>query len=99
MVWRPADGNETSAAYLVAMNAHCPSVMCFSRQNLPQLETSSIEKAAKGGYVVKEAAEGKKADLTFLDRLRGRDRTRGGQPSREGGQDRSCRLPPVLRSL
>merc|ERR1712093_714704 len=66
MVWRPADGNETSAAYLVAMNGHCPSVMCFSRQNLPQLETSSIEKAAKGGYVVKEAAEGKKADLTFV---------------------------------
>lgn len=66
MVWRPADGNETSAAYLIAMNAHCPSVMCFSRQNLPQLENSSIEKAAKGGYVVKEAAEGKKVDLTYV---------------------------------
>jgi len=54
-VWRPADGNETSAAYLIAMNAHCPSIMALSRQNLPQLEGSSIEKAAKGGYVLEDA--------------------------------------------
>jgi len=66
MVWRPADGNETSAAYLIAMNAHAPSILALSRQNLPQLESSSIEKAAKGGYVVHEAAEGKKADITFV---------------------------------
>ncbi|GMM34557.1 transketolase [Saccharomycopsis crataegensis] len=52
-VWRPADGNETSAAYLVALkNKHTPSVLAFSRQNLPQLAGSSIAKASKGGYVV-----------------------------------------------
>ena len=62
----PVDGNETSAAYLMAMESHCPSVMAFSRQNLPQLEGSTIEKAAKGGYVLKEAPSGKKADLTFV---------------------------------
>lgn len=57
-VWRPADGNETSAAYKVALNAkHTPAVIALSRQNLPQLDGSSIEKAAKGGYVLKDAAE------------------------------------------
>lgn len=53
MFWRPADGNETSAAYKLAIeSAHTPSVLALSRQNLPQLEGSSIERAAKGGYVV-----------------------------------------------
>ena len=48
------------------MQAHCPSVMAFSRQNLPQLENSTIEHAVKGGYVLKEAPQGKQADLTFV---------------------------------
>ncbi|PRT56186.1 Transketolase 1 [Wickerhamiella sorbophila] len=53
MVWRPADGNETSAAYKVALETqHTPSLLALSRQNLPQLEGSSIEKASKGGYVL-----------------------------------------------
>lgn len=66
MVWRPADGNETSAAYLVAMNAHCPSILCLSRQNLPQLENSTIVHAAKGGYVVHETRQNEKADITLV---------------------------------
>ncbi|KAG5921792.1 hypothetical protein E4U61_006220 [Claviceps capensis] len=57
MVWRPADGNETSAAYYVALTSkHTPSIMALSRQNLPQLEGSTIEKASKGGYVLREVA-------------------------------------------
>jgi len=53
MVWRPADGNETSAAYYVAVTGkETPSILCLSRQNLPQLEGSSIESALKGGYVL-----------------------------------------------
>ena len=53
--WRPADGNETSAAYLVALKSKTtPSILALSRQNLPQLENSTIEHAAKGGYVVHE---------------------------------------------
>lgn len=64
MVWRPADGNETSAAYYVALvSKHTPSIMAFSRQNLPQLEGSTIEKAIKGGYVLHEQ-EG--ADVTLV---------------------------------
>jgi len=55
MVWRPADGNETSAAYYVALTSkHTPSIVALSRQNLPQLEGSIIDKAIKGGYVLHE---------------------------------------------
>jgi transketolase len=54
-VWRPADGNETSAAYLNAIESKTtPSIIALSRQNLPHLEGSSIEKAAKGGYTLLE---------------------------------------------
>ena len=64
MVWRPADGNETSAAYYVALTSkHTPSIIALSRQNLPQLETSTIERASKGGYTVHEV-EG--ADVTLV---------------------------------
>lgn len=55
MVWRPADGNETSAAYYIALTSkHTPSIIALSRQNLPQLEGSVIEKSIKGGYVLQE---------------------------------------------
>ncbi|KAK4457665.1 putative transketolase [Cladorrhinum samala] len=64
MVWRPADGNETSAAYYVALTSkHTPSIIALSRQNLPQLEGSVIDKAIKGGYVLHEQ-EG--ADVTLV---------------------------------
>ncbi|KAK7943741.1 transketolase [Apiospora aurea] len=64
MVWRPADGNETSAAYYVALTSkHTPSIIALSRQNLPQLEGSTIANATKGGYVLHEV-EG--ADVTLV---------------------------------
>ena len=64
MVWRPADGNETSAAYYVALTSlHTPSILALSRQDLPQLENSTIASAIKGGYVVHEA---EKADITIV---------------------------------
>ncbi|CAK1355707.1 uncharacterized protein RHO25_000625 [Cercospora beticola] len=56
MVWRPADGNETSAAYYVALTSEkTPSILALTRQNLPQLEGSTIENGIKGGYVAVEA--------------------------------------------
>ncbi|KAL5365274.1 Transketolase, thiamine diphosphate binding domain-containing protein [Aspergillus floccosus] len=56
MVWRPADGNETSAAYYSALTSkHTPSILALTRQNLPHLELSSIEAALKGAYPVVEA--------------------------------------------
>lgn len=64
MVWRPADGNETSAAYYVALTSkHTPSIIALSRQNLPQLEGSTLAGAIKGGYVLHEV-EG--ADVTLI---------------------------------
>lgn len=57
-VWRPADGNETSAAYYQSIiSKKTPSVIALTRQNLPQLEGSSIEKASKGGYLIHEASD------------------------------------------
>lgn len=62
--WRPADGNETSAAYYSALTrTHTPSVLSLSRQNLPNLEGSTLERGLKGGYVVHET-EGE--DLTIV---------------------------------
>ncbi|KAI1005944.1 putative transketolase [Podosphaera aphanis] len=64
MVWRPADGNETSAAYYMALTAKStPSILALSRQNLPQLENSSIGNAIKGGYTVYEVEN---ADVTIV---------------------------------
>ena len=64
MVWRPADGNETSAAYYGALsNKTTPSILALSRQNLPQLENSTIEHALKGGYVLKEVPD---ANITLV---------------------------------
>jgi transketolase len=58
LVIRPADGNEVSGAYFAAIsNLDRPSVICLSRQNLPQLEGSSIENTLKGGYVLKECTD------------------------------------------
>lgn len=62
--WRPADGNEVSAAYKIALESHkTPSVISLTRQNLPQLEGSSIEKASRGGYVL---VENDNADITLV---------------------------------
>jgi transketolase len=64
MVWRPADGNETSAAYYMALTSTgTPSILALTRQNLPQLENSTIENGIKGGYV---AVEAESADVTLV---------------------------------
>ena len=64
MVWRPADGNETSAAYYMALTSKAtPSILALTRQDLPQLEGSTIDKAIKGGYV---ALEDEQAAVTLV---------------------------------
>ena len=64
MVWRPADGNECSAAYYVALTSKStPSILALTRQNLPQLENSTIENGIKGGYV---SVEAENADITLV---------------------------------
>jgi transketolase len=54
-VIRPADGNETSGAYKVAVERakqHHPTLLAFTRQNVPNLAGTSIEGVTKGGYTV-----------------------------------------------
>ncbi|WP_413165539.1 transketolase [Capilliphycus salinus ALCB114379] len=63
IVIRPADGNETSGAYKVAVekakSAHpAPTLLALSRQNLPNLEGSSIDVVAKGAYVLSDNSDG-----------------------------------------
>ncbi|XP_019189127.1 PREDICTED: transketolase, chloroplastic-like [Ipomoea nil] len=60
LMFRPADGNETAGAYKVAvLNRKRPSVLALSRQKLPQLPGTSIEGAAKGGYIISDNSSGK----------------------------------------
>ncbi len=55
IVIRPADGNETSGAYKVAVeNRHRPTLLALSRQNLPILAGSSLEKTALGAYILED---------------------------------------------
>ncbi|KAI5951064.1 TKL1 [Candida jiufengensis] len=52
-VWRPADGNEVSAAYVSAIEGvDHPTIIALTRQNLPQLEHSSLDEALKGAYTI-----------------------------------------------
>ncbi|GIO69791.1 transketolase [Paenibacillus sp. FSL M7-1455] len=62
-VIRPADGNETSAAWAYAVeNKENPVALVLTRQNLPILE-GTVEKARegikRGAYVVSDAKNGK----------------------------------------
>ncbi len=53
LVFRPADGKETSACYLAALKSGLPSVMALSRQNLPQYENSG-KAAMRGAYILRD---------------------------------------------
>jgi len=56
VVIRPADGNETSGAYKVAIeNRDLPTLLGMSRQTLPNLAGSSIEGVTKGGYILSDS--------------------------------------------
>jgi transketolase len=58
--FRPADANETAAAWKLALERKGPSFMALSRQDLPILDPAAVDVAggvAKGGYVVVEAAD------------------------------------------
>ncbi|GIP22572.1 MULTISPECIES: transketolase [Paenibacillus] len=62
-VIRPADGNETSAAWAYTVeNKNNPVALVLTRQNLPILENTAElarEGVKRGGYVVSDAKNGK----------------------------------------
>lgn len=57
-VFRPADGNETAAAWRTAMTLKGPATLIFTRQSLPIMDvdvTRVREGVARGGYVVEDS--------------------------------------------
>ncbi|WGV24629.1 transketolase [Halotia branconii] len=57
-VIRPADGNECSGAYKVAIEKakqNDPTLLAFTRQAVPNLAGTSVENVAKGGYTVMDS--------------------------------------------
>ena len=66
-VYRPADGNETSAAYRSALTTPTtPTVICCSRSTVKGLEKSTVEKALKGAYIVSGDEDGALPDLVLI---------------------------------
>jgi len=62
IVIRPADGNETSGAYKIAVEKakpakglSTPSLLALSRQGLPNLEGTSIDAVAQGAYILSDS--------------------------------------------
>ena len=56
-VWRPADTAETTVAWAVALqNAHRPSALLLSRQNLAYSPKSDLGDISRGAYVLSEPA-------------------------------------------
>jgi transketolase len=54
-VWRPADTAETTVAWAVALqNAHRPSALLLSRQNLAYSPKSDLSDISRGAYVLSE---------------------------------------------
>lgn len=57
-VWRPADGNETSAAWMAAIESSGPTAMILSRQGLPVLTKADVrDSVLRGGYVIADSDE------------------------------------------
>jgi transketolase len=62
-LFRPADANETAAAWKLALERQGPSAFALTRQNLPILtdQTRVTEGVRRGGYVLSEAPSGRPA--------------------------------------
>ena len=63
LTFRPGDANEVSETYRVVLDQkHHPSVLVFSRQNMPTLDRGRYAAAsgvAKGAYILADAEDGK----------------------------------------
>lgn len=68
-VFRPADANETAAAWIEAVkNTAGPTAIVTSRQNLPVLAGGKDlhRKVSKGAYILTEASDSEKIDLILI---------------------------------
>jgi len=57
-VFRPADANETAAAFLEAVEGTGPAALILSRQSVPVLEGTDGDGVSQGAYVLVDAAHG-----------------------------------------
>ncbi|MFN8098253.1 MAG: transketolase [Dermatophilaceae bacterium] len=60
-VVRPADANETAAAWIAVLRNDRPAGLCLSRQALPTQDPDvarKVDNVAKGAYVLREASSG-----------------------------------------
>jgi transketolase len=67
-VLRPADANETAAAWRIAVERPAPTVLVLTRQKLPVLDTDRypiVEGVPRGGYVIRKA-DGGSPQLTLI---------------------------------
>lgn len=55
-VYRPADGRETTAAWISALTGKNPSCLVLSRQTIPMLDGTGKE-AMKGGYILSDSTK------------------------------------------
>jgi len=64
---RPADANEVSGSYMVAIeHRNCPSVIALSRQGCPNLVGSTVEAVREGAYVLQKPADGAAPQLVMV---------------------------------
>ena len=67
LVLRPADANEVSGAYLVALeHRKTPSLIALSRQGCPNLVGTSAENVRSGAYILSTPAGGKKPQIVLV---------------------------------
>jgi transketolase len=66
-VIRPADANETAEAWTLAIERNTPTVLVFTRQELPILDRSAAKqgRTERGAYILAEA-DGGAPDVLFL---------------------------------
>ncbi|MCA3749426.1 MAG: transketolase [Rubrobacter sp.] len=57
-VIRPADANETAAAWRLALEAEGPVALLLTRQNVPVLDPEAARQALRGGYVYADPEDG-----------------------------------------
>jgi transketolase len=58
--FRPADANETAAAWRIALERKSPCFFAMSRQDLPVIDASKIDiynGVSKGAYIIEDAAD------------------------------------------
>ena len=64
---RPADANETAAAWRIAIEHDGPTALVLTRQSVPTLEgTSSFDHVARGAYVLDIVGDGEYVDLVLV---------------------------------